>query len=214
MLKKIKYVSIALLLLVTGAEVMTFAYSAIAEHKAEALTELLTSLKPGYTKMDEAKALFQAHGVDVDTLSNACNTPRGPCDELNLGAGNYRYLFFRRDPPLGFELFPFPPFKRASFVVDLFFINGILDSINSVYRVGTTDVKYSRGAGNYQVRISKWRYSNGGKVTSIAVSSSEAALDEPFPHFALNYMYSVKSPDARELWPTAPPPTTESGQGR
>jgi hypothetical protein len=40
--RKIKYVFIALLLLVTAAEVMTFAYSVIAERKAERLTEVKT----------------------------------------------------------------------------------------------------------------------------------------------------------------------------
>jgi hypothetical protein len=208
-LKKIKYVFIASLLLVTAAEITTFAYSVIAEHKANALTELLNSLKPGYTTMDSAKALFQAHGFNVGTLSNACNTPKGPCDDLYVGAGNYQWVILRRDPPLGFELFPFPPFKRASFFMNLYFINGILDSINGVYRVGTTDVKYSRGAGDHNSRSSEWKYENGGMVVSIGVGSSGAAFDVPFPRFAFNYMYSVKCADARMLWPTAPPPTTE-----
>jgi hypothetical protein len=208
-LKKIKYVFIALLLMVTACEVMTLAYSVTAEHKANALTELVASLKPGYTTMDSAKALFQAHGFNPRTLSNACNTPRGPCDELSLAAVNYQSKILRRDPPLGFELFLFPPFKRAGFVLDLFFINGILDSINGVYRVGTTDVKYSRGAGDHNSRSSEWKYENGGMVVSIGVGSSGAAFDEPFPRFAFNYMYSVKCVDARMLWPTAPPPTTE-----
>jgi hypothetical protein len=208
-LRKIKYVFIALLLMVTVAEVMTFAYSILAEHKANALTELVRSLKPGYTTMDSAKALFQAHGLDVSTLSNACNTPRGPCDELGLGSGNYQLIFFRRDPPFGFELFPFPPFKHATFVVDLFFINGILDSINGVYRVGSTDVKYSRGSSDHNSRFSEWKYENKGTVVSIGVGSSGAAFDVPFPRFAFNYMYSMKCADARMLWPSAPPPTTE-----
>jgi hypothetical protein len=209
-LRKLKYAFIALLFVVTAAEVMTFAYSLIAERKAERLTALLTTLKPGYTTMDNTKALFQDNGVEVTTLSNACGTPRGePCDDLSPGAGNYKLVLLRRNPPLGFYLFPFPPFKRASFVVNLYFINGILDSINAAYKVGTTGVGYSRYAGEHDFRSSAWKYTDGGLVTSIGVASSGAAFDVPFPRFSFNYMYSVKCADARKLWPTAPPPTEE-----
>ncbi len=210
MRRKTKYIFIALLLLVTAAEVMTFAYSVIAERKAERLTELLATLKPGYTTMDSAKALFQAHGVNVSTLRNACGDPRGACDGLYLGATKRHHLvWFRHNPPLGFELFPFPPVKSAGFAVDLYFINGILDSINTGYGVGTTGVKYSRGAGEYNSLWSKWKYEKGDTVESISVSSSGAACDVTFPRFTFKYMYSVKRVDARMLWPTAPPPTTE-----
>lgn len=210
LLKKLKYIFITLLLMVTASEVMTFVYSAIAEHKAERLTELLATLRPGYTTMDSAKALFQAHGLNVGMLSNACNTSNGPCYDLVLRAANFPSIIpLHLGRLAGITPIPLPPVKPASFMVNMYFINGVLDSINSVYRVGTTDVKYSRGAGNYQARTSKWKYSNQGKVTSISVSSSGTVFDVSFPHFALNYMYSVKSPDARELWPSAPLPTTE-----
>ena len=207
MQNKIKYAFIVLVLLVTAGEVLTFACSVIAERKANALADLLTSLKPGYATMDSAKALFQAHGVSVSIFSNACNTPKGPCDGLSLGPGNYQFVSFHRDPPLGFELFPFPPFKRGSFFINLYFINGILDSINSVFRVGTTDVKYSRYAGDHNSRSSYWKYDNGGMAVSIGVASSGASFDMPFPRFSFKYMYSVRCVDARMLWPTAPPPT-------
>jgi hypothetical protein len=208
--RKAKYVCIALLFLVTAAEVMTFAYSVIAERKAERLTELLATLRPGYTTMDSAKALFQAHGVNISTLRNACGDPRGACDGLYLGATNHHHLvWLRHNPPLGFELFPFPPFKRTGFAVNLYFINGILDSINTGYGVGTTGVKYSRGAGEHNSIWSKWKCEKGGAVESISVSSSGPDFDVPFPRFAFNYMYSVKRTDARMLWPKAPPPTEE-----
>lgn len=195
MLKKAKYVCLALLLVVVAYGIMLFAWSTIAEHKAERLTELLTTLKPGYTTKDSAMALFQSHGLNVAVLRNACTPPKGSCEDLAVGASNYRWV-------------PLPPFKRADFWVNMYFINGILDSINASFRVGTTIVGYARGAGDYQVRVSDWRYANSGMVTRIDVSTSGPAF-VPFPHFALNYMYSVKCTDARSLWPTAPPPTEE-----
>jgi hypothetical protein len=208
-LKQLTYVFIALLLMVIACEAMTFAFSVAAEHKANAIAELVASLKPGYTTIDNARRLFRTHGFNASTLSNACTTPRGPCDELSLVATNYQSIVIRRDPPVGFELFLFPPFKRAGFTLDLFFINGMLDSINGVYRVGTTEVKYSRGAGDQNSRSSEWKYENGGMAVSIGVGSSGAAFDVPFPRFAFNYMYSMRCVDARMLWPTAPPPTIE-----
>lgn len=204
MSRKAKYVCFALMLVVAACEVMLYARSILAEHEAETEAELLAMLKPGHTTMVDAKALFQTHGVSVVTLSNACGDPRGPCDDLGLGAANY--------PPIGLagiELTPFPPVELSYFQVNLYFINGILDSINAGYGVGTTVVKYSRRAGEYNFRSSKWKYEKGGTVNSISVSSSGAAYDMPFPRFAFNYMYSVKRVDARVLWPTAPSPTTE-----
>jgi len=209
-LKKAKYVCLTLLLVVAAYEITLFVWSTVAEHKAERLTELLATLKPGYTTMDSAKSLFQAHGINVSTLSNACNTPRGPCDDLYLGAANFPPIIpLHLGSLTGITLLPLPPVKPAYFLVNLYFINGILDSINVGYRVGTTGVGYSRYAREHNFRSSEWKYANGGLVTSIGVASSGAAFDVPFPRFALNYMYSVKCADARKLWPTAPPPTEE-----
>jgi hypothetical protein len=209
MLKRAKPVCIALILVMAAYEVMLFAWSNIAEHKAARITELLGILRPGYTTMDSAKALFQAHGVDVLILNNACGDPRGPCDSLNLGAANFpRIIPIHVWRLAGITLLPLPPVNTAYLQVNLYFINGILGSINVGYEVGTTGIRYSRYAGA-QFRNSKWTYSNEGKVVSIGVVSKGEASDVPFPHFSLNYMYSVKSPDLRELWPSAPPPTTE-----
>ena len=77
MWRKTRYVFIALILVVVAYEVMSFAWSNIAERKAETGTELLATLRPGYTTMDSAKELFQAHGVSVEITHNACGTPRG-----------------------------------------------------------------------------------------------------------------------------------------
>lgn len=57
-LKKAKYVCLALLFVVVAYEIMIFTWSTIAEHKAERLTELLAALKPGYTTEESAIALF------------------------------------------------------------------------------------------------------------------------------------------------------------
>ncbi len=95
---------------------MLFAWSNIAEHKAARMTELLAMLKPGYTTMDSAKALFQAHGVDVLILNNACGDPKGMCDCLSVGSANFPRIF-----PLhlwrlaGITLLPLPPVKTAYF---------------------------------------------------------------------------------------------------
>lgn len=214
MLRKAKYAGIALLVVVIAYEATFFALSVTAKHKAERLTELLATLKPGYTTKDRAIALFQANGVQPTVFRNACNTSRGPCDGLNVGASSSRSVILNRDLGLGFEFFPLPPLKRAAFWVNMYFINGVLDSINASYEVGPTRVDYSRSASDYQVRTSAWRYANGGRVASIGVGSSGAAFDIPFPHFALNYMYSVRCTDARMLWPKAPPPTEELHEGR
>jgi hypothetical protein len=218
--RKAKYVCIALLFLVTAAEVMTFAYSVIAERKAERLTELLATLKPGYTTMDSAKELFQAHGVSVDILHNACGTPNkgDSCDDLSLSAANFRRVgviplqIGRLDGWLDVVvmLAPFPPVKRAAFAANLYFINGILASINTGYGVGTTGVGYTRGAGEHNYSIwSRWKDEKRDMVKSISVSSSGTNFDVTFPRFAFKYMYSVKRTDARMLWPKAPPPTEE-----
>jgi hypothetical protein len=217
-LKKIKYVCIALMLLMVAYEVMSFAWSNIAERKAETAAELLATLRPGYTTMDSAKELFQAHGVSVEILHNACGTPNkgDSCDDLFLGTANFPrgvvpLHIGRHDDWLDVVvmLVPLPPVKTAGFVANLYFINGILNSISAGYEVGTTSVNYARGAGEHNSIWSEWKYANGGLVTSIGVASSGAAFDRPFPRFAFNYMYSVKCVDARMLWPTAPPPTTE-----
>jgi hypothetical protein len=215
-LKKVKYVCLALLLLVAAYEIMSFAWITNAEHKAERLTEVLATLRPGYTTMDSAKALFQARGVSVDILHNACGTPRGdPCDGLYLRAANFPrgvvpLHIGRHDDWLDVVvmLIPLPPVKTAVFVANLYFINGILNSISVGYDVGTTSVNYARGAGEHNSIWSQWKYEKGSTVKSISVSSSGAAHDVTFPRFVFKYMYSVKRVDARMLWPTAPPPTT------
>jgi hypothetical protein len=219
-LRKTKYVCIALMLLMVAYEVMSFAWGTIAEPKAERMTELLATLKPGYTTMDSAKALFQAHGVNVEILHNACGTPNkgDSCDDLSLKAANFQRVgviplhIGRHDDWLDVVVMlpPFPPVKRAAFVANLYFINGILASINIGYGVGTTGVGYIRGAGvrNYSI-WSRWKDEKGDMVKSISVSSSGTDFDVPFPRFAFKYMYSVKRVDARMLWPTAPPPTEE-----
>jgi hypothetical protein len=216
--RKTKYVCIALMLLMVAYEVMSYAWSTIAERKAERMTELLVTLKPGYTTMDSAKALFQAHGVNVEILHNACGTPNkgDSCDALFLRAANFPRGVIplhigRHDDWLDVVVMlkPLPPVKTAGFVADLYFINGILDRISAVYDVGTTSVCYARGAGEHNSLRPEWKYEKGGRVKSICASSSGAAYDVPFPSLAFNYMYSVKCVDARMLWPTAPPPTEE-----
>ena len=210
-LKKVKHTCLALLLMVIAYEIMTFAYSVTAEHKANAITQLVTSLKPGHTTMDEAKALFHAHGVNVEIKDNACGIPT--CAGLYLLAVNFPRGVIPVHIGEGLDVvvkpIPLPPVKTAGFVANLYFINGILNSISAAYTVGTTGVGYSWNAGEHNVRSSEWKYANGGLVTSIGVASSGAAFDIPFPRFAFNYMYSAKCVDARMLWPTAPPPTTE-----
>ena len=216
MWRKTKYVFIALMLVVVAYGVMSFTWSIIAERKAETGAELLATLRPGYTTMDSAKNLFQAHGVDVDLLHNACGTPdkADSCDGLYLYAANFPRTVIplhvggsRLD--IVVMLKPLPPVKTAGFVSNLYFINGILNSIGVGYDVGTTSVRYARGAGEHTSIWSEWKYEKGGTVESIRVSTSGAASDVPFPRFAFNYMYSVRCVDARMLWPTAPPPTTE-----
>jgi hypothetical protein len=208
MLKRAKYVCIALILVVAAYEAMSFALSIFAEPKAERIAALLATLKPGYTTMVSAKALFQSHGVSVEMQNNAYGDPRGPCDSLNLGAANFpRIIPIHAWRLAGIILIPLPPVNTAYFQVNLYFINGTLDSINTKYSVGTTVVKYSQGAGEHNSLWSKWKYEQGGTVNSISVSSSGAAHDVPFPRFDFNYMYSAKRVDARVLWPTAPPPT-------
>jgi hypothetical protein len=69
---KTKHVCLGLLSLMTAYELMLFTRSSIAEHKAEKIAELVATLKPGYTKEDSARVLFQAHGFNVRTLNNAC----------------------------------------------------------------------------------------------------------------------------------------------
>ena len=88
-LKKAKSVCLALVLVVVAYEIMLFAWSSIAEHKAERLTELLATLRPGYTTKESAIALFQAHGFNVMVLSNACTPPKGSCEDLAVGAANF-----------------------------------------------------------------------------------------------------------------------------
>jgi hypothetical protein len=217
--RKARYVFIALMLLVVGYEVMSFAWSIIAERKAETMAELLATLRPGYTTMDDAKALFQAHGVNVEILHNACGTPNkgDSCDGLYLRAANFPRVgviplhIGRHDDWLDVVVMlkPLPPIKTAGFVANLYFINGILNSIGVGYDVGTTSVRYARGASEHNSIRSEWKYEKGGTVERIGVFSSGAACDVTFPRFAFNYMYSVKRVDARMLWPTAPPPTTE-----
>jgi hypothetical protein len=215
MWRKTKYVCIALMLLMVAYEVMSAAWSNIARRKAETGAELLATLRPGYTTMDSAKDLFQAHGVNVEILHNACGTQNkgDSCDGLYLRAANFPrgviplHIGGRLD--IVVMLIPLPPVKTAGFVANLYFINGILNSISAAYKVGTTGVGYSWNSGEHNFRSSEWKYANGGLVTSIGVASSGAAFDIPFPRFDFNYMYSVKCVDARMLWPTAPPATTE-----
>ena len=208
------------MLVVVAYAVMSFAWSTIAERKAERMTELLATLRPGYTTMDSAKELFQAHGVNVEILHNACGTPNkeDSCDALFLKAANFLRVgviplhIGRHDDWLDVVVMlpPFPPVKRAAFAESLYFINGILASINIGYGVGTTGVAYTRGAGksNYSM-WSRCKDEKGDMVKSISVYAPGTDFDVPFPRFAYKYMHSVKRVDARMLWPTAPPPTEE-----
>lgn len=211
--KKAKYVCLGLLFLMTAYELMLFTWSAIAEHKAEKIAESVATLKPGYTTKDSAKVLFQAHGLNVSTLSNACGTPKGSCEALFLDAANFPPIIPLRLGRLGWiTLLPLPPVKTAYFHVNLYFINGILDSIEETLHVGAAGVASSRFAENQAgtiFRSLEWRYGDGGMVGGIGALSSGNISDVPAPKFAFKYIYSVKCVDARMLWPTAPPPTTE-----
>ncbi len=210
MVKRVKRACIALILVIAAYEIMLFSCSNIAEHKAARIAELLGALRPGYTTMDSAKTMFQTHGISVSILNDACGDPRGMCDCLSAGSANFpRIIPIHVWRLAGITLLPLPPVKSAYFQVNLYFINGTLDSIDTGYGVGATVVKYSRGTGEHNSVWSKWKYGKGGTVNSISVSFSGAAYAAPFPRFAFNYIYSVKTPDARELWPSAPPPTTE-----
>jgi hypothetical protein len=211
--KKAKYVCLGLLFLMTAYELMLFTWSAIAEHKAEKIAELVATLKPGYTTKDGAKALFEAHGLSVSTLSNACSTPKGSCETLFVDAANFPPLFPFHLGRLGWiTVLPLPPVKTTYFLVDLYFVNGVLDSFNEIFHVGATGVSFSRDAkkpAGTIFRSSEWRYGDGGMVGGIGAIYSGNISDVPAPKFAFKYMYSVKCVDARMLWPTAPPPTTE-----
>jgi hypothetical protein len=209
MLKKVKFVCLALVLIVASYEIMLFAWSINAEHKARRIAELVATLKPGYTTEDNAIALFQAHGLSVAVDGQVCSTASGPCEAVSVSVSNYPQAIFNPDPPAGIRLIPLPPVNPAGFRVYLNFKNGVLALIASKFYVGTTSVALSRYAPNYEIANSEWKYTNGGMVVSIGAASSGRTFDAPIPHFALNYMYSVKCADARTLWPTAPPPTTE-----
>jgi hypothetical protein len=218
LLKRAKYICIALMLVVVAYEVMSFAWSTISERKAERMTELLATLKPGYTTMGNAKALFQANRVSVEILRNACGTPNkgDSCDALFLRSANSpRWVvplhIGRHDDWLDFVvmLVPLPPVKTSGFVASLYFINGTLNWMTVGYYVGTPSVNYARATGEHSSRSSTWKYADGAMVTSISVASSVPAFDVPFPRFNFSYMYTVKCADARMLWPTAPPPTIE-----
>lgn len=199
----------AVILVIAAYEVMLFAWSVNAEHKARRIADIVATLKPGYTTEDNVIALFQAHGLSVAVDGKVCSTAIAPCKAVAASVTNYPRTIYSPNPPEGIRIIPLPPVNPAGFGVDLHFEKGVLVLIDSKFYVGTTSVALARYAPNYEIGTSSWKYSNEGKVTSIRVSSSGAALDLPFPNFALNYMYSVKSPDARELWPSAPPPTSE-----
>jgi hypothetical protein len=205
-----RFLCLTLLLTVVVYETVLALGSYAAEREAKIITEAAATLKPGYTTKTDAIALFRAHRWNVSIYENACVDPKGPCESLGVGASNF--------PPaipvhLGalaeITLLPLPPVKPAYFGVELYFISGVLHSINAVFHVGDTGVGYSRYGGDNNFRSSEWKYGDDGKAGSIAVASSGTAFDVPFPHFALNYMYSMRCVDARMLWPSAPSPTKE-----
>ena len=204
MLKKAKYICLALVLIVTAYELVVFAWSASAEHKARRIAELVATLKPGYTTEDSAIALFQAHGLSVAVDGQVCSTANGPCKAVAVGVSNYPPAIYNPNPPAGIRLIPLPPVNPAGLRVYLDFENGVLALIASKFYVGTTSVTLSRYAPNYEIATSEWKYANGGMVVSIGVASSGRNFDAPIPQFDLNYMYSVKCTDARTLWPNAP----------
>jgi hypothetical protein len=207
--KKAKYICLALVLIVTAYELVVFAWSAIAEHKARRIAELVATLKPGYTTEDSAIALFQAHGLSVAVDGQVCSTATGPCKAMAVNVSNYPQAIYYPNPPEGISVIPLPPFNPAGLRVYLYFENGVLALIASKFYVGTTSVALSRYAPNYEIATSTWKYTNGGMAVSIGVASSGRNFDAPIPQFDLNYMYSVKCTDARTLWPNAPQPTEE-----
>lgn len=194
-------------------EFVLFACSAIAEHKAKQITELLATLKLGYTTKDSAVALFQAHRWNVKVYSNACSTPKGSCEGLFVDASNYPQRIPINIGSLGdIVLLPLPPVRPTSFGVYLYFIDGTLNSINESFHVGATGIGSSRNSENQAgtiFRSSEWRYANEGMVAGISALSTGSISDVPAPKFAFKYMYSLKCVDARMLWPSAPPPTLE-----
>jgi hypothetical protein len=101
--------------------------------------------------MDNAKDLFQAHGVSIDKLHTACGSPNegDSCEGLALRAANFpRWVIFLHiggGLDVVVMLIPLPPVKTAGFVANLYFLNGLLNSISVGYDVVTTSVKYARG---------------------------------------------------------------------
>jgi hypothetical protein len=91
MLKRATYICAVLMLLVVAYEVMSFACGTTAQRKAKRTTESLATLKLGYTTLDDAKALFQADGVNGKIVHNACGPPNigDSCDDLSFGTANF-----------------------------------------------------------------------------------------------------------------------------
>jgi hypothetical protein len=145
-LKKVKLVCLVLLLIVAAYEIMLFAWSISAEHKARRIAELVATLKPGYTTEDDAIALFQAHGLSVELDGQVCSTANGSCKAVAVGVSNYPPAIYNPNPPAGIRLIPLPPLNPAGFLVYLDFENGVLALIASKFYVGTTSVALSRYA--------------------------------------------------------------------
>jgi len=209
--RKAKHVCCTFLLLVVTYEITLFISSTIAEHSARNLTELIATLKPGSTTKTDAIASFKAHKWNATLDEHACSVAEGSCEGLSVGASNFpRTIPLHLGRLAGITLLPLPPVKTAYFGANLYFINGILNSINVAYRVGITGVGYSRYAGGQNYSMwSRCKDETGDMVRTINVASSGTDSDVPFPRFVFKYMYSVKRIDAQKLWPTAPPPTTE-----
>lgn len=212
MLKRAKYVCLALLLVVATHEIVIFTWAITAEHKAKKLADLVATLRPGYTTKDSALALFQAQRWDVRVHSNVENIPNASSELLAVSASNYPRATSVSKLPVTILLTPLPPVRPAEYLVSLYFRNGVLNSMHVLFVVGTTRVsssRYAENQGKTIFRSSEWRYSKEGMVVGIGELASGSLSEVPWPNFEFKYMYSLKCVDARMLWPTAPPRTTE-----
>ena len=151
MLRKAKYVCLALVLVVVAYEIMLFAWSVNAEHKARNIAELVATLKPGYTTEDSVIALFQAHGLSVAVDGQVCSTADGPCKAVAVSVSNYPREIYSPNPPAGIRLIPLPPVNPTGFMVDLQFKNVVLALISSKFYIATTSATLARYAPNYEI---------------------------------------------------------------
>ena len=206
------FLSICGLLFATLAAVAGFliATAHLAEKRAQATTQALDSVKFGSTSENESMNILSS--LHDRPQREQCSSVEGQCKGLYVYVENYPVFASTRGVRIGRALTRILTIRPSVVELNLYFVNGRLESAATIFRVGHRSVGVAQYSTSkpFKPRLELIGGGATGKPTAIRAAISARVGDSPniLQQFDLHCMMSTtRCDDPRVLWPSAPPPS-------